>query len=136
VLHALTGEFVVCDNWHASMPGPIWPNRMFVHVASSSGLDHNPSIAEITEWETLAGFPFENGAIFEALQEKGITRRLYGGDDFPMVSALKDIHLDDISHYSQFAGDLSQATYPFSYVFIEPTTTWPMTIGMAPRNIL
>lgn len=121
VLHALAAEFVVFDNWHASMPGPTWPNRMFVHAASSSGLDHSPSIAEITEWETLAGFPFENGTIFDALQKRGITRRLYGGDDFPMVSALKGIHLDDIRHYSQFAGDLSQATYPFSYVFIEPS---------------
>ena len=29
VWHALATEFVVCDNWHASMPGPTWPNRMF-----------------------------------------------------------------------------------------------------------
>lgn len=121
VLHALATEFVVCDNWHASMPGPTWPNRMFVHAASSGGLDHSPSIAEIAEWETLDGFTFENGTIFDALQKKGITRRLYGGDDFPMVSALKGIHLDDIRHYSQFASDLSQATYPFAYVFIEPS---------------
>jgi phospholipase C len=121
VLHALAAEFVVCDNWHASMPGPTWPNRMFVHAASSSGLDHSPSIAEIAEWEALAGFSFENGTVFDALQKKGITRRLYGGDDFPMVSALKGIRLDDIRHYSQFASDLSQATYPFSYVFIEPS---------------
>lgn len=120
VLHALAAEFVVCDNWHASMPGPTWPNRMFVHAASSSGLDHSPSIAEITEWETLDGFSFKNGTIFDALQKNGITRRLYGGDDFPMVSALRGIHLEDIRHYSQFAGDLSQAGYPFSYVFIEP----------------
>jgi phospholipase C len=121
VLHALAAEFVVCDNWHASMPGSTWPNRMFVHAASSGGLDHSPSIAEIADWETLAGFSFKNGTIFDALQEKGLTRRLYGGDDFPMVSALKGIHLDDIRHYSQFAGDLRQATYPFSYVFIEPS---------------
>lgn len=121
VLHALAAEFVVCDNWHASMPGPTWPNRMFVHAASSSGLDHSPSIAEIAEWEALAGFSFANGTIFDALQKKGITRRLYGGDDFPMVSALKGIRLDDIRHYSQFAGDLSQAAYPFTYVFIEPS---------------
>jgi len=121
VLHALAAEFVVCDNWHASMPGPTWPNRMFVHAASSSGLDHSPSIAEIAEWEALAGFSFKNGTIFEALQKKGVTRRLYGGDDFPMVSALKGIRLDDIRHYSQFAGDIRQATYPFSYVFIEPS---------------
>jgi len=31
----LAREFLVCDNWHASMPGPTWPNRMFVHAASS-----------------------------------------------------------------------------------------------------
>jgi phospholipase C len=55
------------------------------------------------------------------LHKKGITRRLYGGDDFPMVSALKGIHLTDVRHYSQFAGDLKKSTYPFSYVFIEPS---------------
>jgi phospholipase C len=121
VLHALAAEFVVCDNWHASMPGPTWPNRMFVHAASSNGLDHSPSIAEIADWETLAGFSFENGTIFDAMQKKGVTRRLYGGDDFPMVSALKGIRLDDIRQYSQFASDLGQVTYAFSYVFIEPS---------------
>jgi phospholipase C len=107
VLHALAAEFVVCDDWHASMPGPTWPNRMFIHAASSSGLDHSPTIAEIADWEALAGFSFRNGTTFDALQKKDITRRLYGGDDFPMVSALKGIHLDDIRHYSQFAGDPS-----------------------------
>jgi phospholipase C len=61
---------------------------MFVHVASSGGLDHSPSIAEIATWETLAGFTFKNGTIFDALQKQGITRRLYGGDDFPIVAAL------------------------------------------------
>jgi phospholipase C len=38
VLNALAREFVVCDNWHASVPGPTWPNRIFVHAASSGGL--------------------------------------------------------------------------------------------------
>jgi phospholipase C len=121
VLHALAAEFVVCDNWHASMPGPTWPNRMFVHAASSNGLDHSPSMAEIAGWEALAGFSFPNGTIFDALEKEGIKHRLYGGDDFPMVSALKGIHLDDIRHYSQFAGDLQQSSFPFSYVFIEPS---------------
>ena len=38
-----------------------------------------------------------------------------------MVAALKGISLSDIRHYSNFAGDLSQATYPYSYVFLEPS---------------
>ena len=46
VLVALAQEFAVCDNWHASMPGPTWPNRMFIHAASSGGLDHSPTTGD------------------------------------------------------------------------------------------
>ena len=120
VLNALAREFVACDNWHASLPGPTWPNRMFVHGASSGGLDHSPATTEIVAWETVAGFPLPNGTIFDLLSRAGVTRRLYGGDDFPMVAALKGIHLDDIRHYSLFASDLAQPAYPYRYIFIEP----------------
>jgi len=120
VLNALAREFAVCDNWHASLPGPTWPNRMFVHAASSGGLDHSPSVAEIVEWETLSGFPLPKGTIFDRLNAAGIPRRLYGGDDFPMVAALKGVHLDDIRHYNQFAADLHQPGYADRYIFIEP----------------
>ena len=121
VLNALAAEFVICDHWHASIPGPTWPNRMFAHAASSGGLDHSPSVTEIAQWETVAGFQFPRGSIFDALKGKNIARRLYGGDDFPMVAALKGIGLGDIRHYSQFVGDLQEAAFPFSYVFIEPS---------------
>ena len=121
VLIALAQEFAVCDNWHASLPGPTWPNRMFVHAASSGGLDHSPTTEEIVEWETIGGFQFKAGSIFDALKKKGLSRRLYAGDDFPMVGALKGISLFDIRHYSNFASDLGQPAYPYSYVFIEPS---------------
>lgn len=121
VLMALAQEFAICDNWHASMPGPTWPNRMFVHAASSGGLDHSPTNQEIVGWETIGGFPFKAGSIFDALKRKGVSHRIYAGDDFPMVAALKGISLFDIHHYSDFAGDLAKAAYPYSYVFIEPS---------------
>jgi phospholipase C len=121
VLNALAREFAVCDNWHASLPGPTWPNRMFVHAASSGGLDHSPATAEIAEWETVSGFPFPNGSVFDRLSAMQIRRRLYGGDDFPMLAALKGIGLGDIRHYSLFAGDLQQPGYADRYVFIEPS---------------
>lgn len=120
VLNALAGEFAICDQWHASMPGPTWPNRMFVHAASSGGLDHSPTTAEIALWEMAAGFAFPNGDIFDRLSAKGLQRRLYAGDNFPMMAALKGIRLDDIRQYSHFAADL-QAPFPYSYVFIEPS---------------
>ena len=37
VINALAREFVVCDHWFSSMPGPTWPNRLFVHAATSGG---------------------------------------------------------------------------------------------------
>ena len=121
VLVALAQEFAVCDKWHASMPGPTWPNRMFVHAASSGGLDQSPTTEEIVEWETVGGFQLKEGSIFDALKRKGVSRRLYAGDDFPMVAALKGISLFDIRHYSNLASDLGLPTYPYSYVFIEPS---------------
>ncbi len=121
VLTALAEEFATCDNWHASMPGPTWPNRMFVHAGSSGGLDHSPTSQEIVEWETIGGFQFKAGTIFDALKKKGVSHRLYAGDDFPMVAALKGVSLFDIHHYSELAGDLSQDALPYGYVFIEPS---------------
>ncbi len=47
VIIALAQEFAVCDHWFSSMPGPTWPNRFFIHAASSAGLDHSPSTQTI-----------------------------------------------------------------------------------------
>lgn len=121
VLNALARHFVVCDNWHASMPGPTWPNRMFVHAASSCGLDHSPSVFEIARWEAVAGFRFKNGTIFDSLQQHNIRRRIYGGDDFPMVAALHGIGLGDVRHYDLFASDVAGLSYADRYIFIEPS---------------
>ena len=30
-LQGLAREFLICDNWFSSMPGPTWPNRFFIH---------------------------------------------------------------------------------------------------------
>jgi len=120
VLNALAREFAVCDRWYASMPGPTWPNRMFVHAASSGGLDHSPTTAEIALWETTAGFSFPNGDIFDRIRARGLERRLYAGDSFPMIAALKGIHLDDLRQYDRFASDL-QGPFPYNYIFIEPS---------------
>ena len=124
VLNALAQEFVVCDNWHASMPGPTWPNRFFAHAASSGGLDHSPSTGEILKWDAIDGFSFANGTIFDRLNNNNLKWRLYAGDDFPMVGALKGIgrrHRQHKVYYSDFASDVAQAEYPASYTFIEPS---------------
>ncbi|UQA60085.1 phospholipase C [Polyangium aurulentum] len=37
----LANEFAIADHYHASVPGPTWPNRMFLYGAGSFGAVHN-----------------------------------------------------------------------------------------------
>ncbi|MGA8161086.1 MAG: alkaline phosphatase family protein [Acidobacteriaceae bacterium] len=124
VMHQLASEFVVCDHWFASMPGPTWPNRFFIHGASSNGLDHSPSMADITLWEA-AGFSYPHGSIFDALQFHKMGWRLYRDDNGPMegrlpqACAIHNVHLWNVCNLSDFSADL-QKEYPWAYTFIEP----------------
>jgi phospholipase C len=121
VLFALAQEFAICDHWFSSLPGPTWPNRMFVHGASSGGLDHSPTTAEIVEWETLDGFAFPRGSLLQALAAKGKSYHVYSGDEFPMVAALKGVTLLDVHRVDDLVTDLKASSFPYSYVFIEPS---------------
>jgi phospholipase C len=121
VLNTLAGEFAVCDHWFSSIPGPTWPNRLFIHAATSSGLDHSPTTAEIVYWETLSGLTFAAGSVYDMMNRHNVTWRLYAGDDFPMVAALKGIQLTLVHPYRDFAGDIASADYGVSYTFIEPS---------------
>jgi phospholipase C len=121
VLNALAKDFAVCDNWHASIPGPTWPNRLFAFAASSAGLDHSPTSAEMLTWETIDGIDFKNGTIFDALGHKSANGwRIYSADDFPLVGALKGIDVLDIHGYDDFAGAVADPNYPWLYTWIEP----------------
>lgn len=122
VLNALATSFAVCDNWHASIPGPTWPNRLFAFAASSGGLDHSPSSDEMLTWETADGLAFANGTIFDSLK-KNFPKdawKIYSGDNFPIVAALKGITLFDFSRYEDFATAVAKPTYPWRYTWIEP----------------
>ncbi|HEX8393897.1 MAG TPA: alkaline phosphatase family protein [Longimicrobium sp.] len=139
VMYQLATQFALCDQWYSSIPGPTWPNRFFIHGASSSGLDHSPSSAQMGEWELPGeGFQYVNGSIYQALGNAGIPYRLYNdsgpgylslySDDpqngsaagaVPQVSSLSGVTLLDINSLQHFASDL-QGPYPYPYTFIEP----------------
>jgi phospholipase C len=141
VIGQLATEFAICDQWFSSLPGPTWPNRFFVHGASSSGLDDSPSNTQMGGWELPGdGFTYPNGSIYDALRGAGIPYRFYNdstgaplehslySDDpqkgsaigaVPQVSALRGVTLLDINSLRRFASDL-QGPYPYPYTFIEP----------------
>lgn len=125
-LYQLASNFAVCDHWFSSLPGPTWPNRFFLHGASSNGLDHSPSGSEIFEWEIFDGFRYPNGSIFDRMNQQGVTWRLYHDKNGPMegaisqVSAIHNIELWDVHDLTQFESDVQSPSYPYQYTFIEP----------------
>jgi phospholipase C len=130
-LYTLAKEFAVCDSWFASMPGPTFPNRCFALGASSGGLDHSPNNAILILWNITQGFSFQNGSIFDAINNapaaKGLSWRIYGGNMlFTLVHALQGIHITKINPYSRFAGDVANPNYGAQFTWIEPSYGNPL----------
>src|SRR5262245_18409582 len=125
VTTALAREFVVCDRWFSSMPGPTEPNRWFVHAGTAGFFDEGPSRREYAEAlsSPWSGIAFEQGTIFDRLDEAGLKWRIYGCDSFPNVALLKGVSRTfDIDDFDEdFASDVASPSYDAAYTFIEPS---------------
>lgn len=55
VHYALADRYTVCDRWFSSVMGPTWPNRFYLHMASSGGKKGNEAIVNspATIWSQL-----------------------------------------------------------------------------------
>jgi len=108
-LTALAQQFVLCDHWFASVPGPTWPNRFFVHAATSGG--HTDNALRLYEMRTL----------YENLSAANVGWRIYF-HDFPQSLAL-DHQLRYIGtnyeYITQYFADCEAGALP-AYSFIEP----------------
>lgn len=121
VLTTLAREFAVCDHWFSSLPGPTWPNRFFIHAASSAGLDDSPSALTILVHQTADGFEFPNGTIYDRLGDDWL---VFHGDEFPCVYSLKGMadhwRAGRFQPQRKFQDIVSAADFSARYVFIEP----------------
>jgi len=111
VLSTLALEFAVCTRWFCSVPGETWPNRNFMHAATSDG-----------ETNISPRFYFDH-TIFEVLSDHGKTWHIYHGDTpqtwaFP---ALWDLEVRHASWYplGDFAQHVAENRLPH-YSFLEP----------------
>jgi phospholipase C len=68
-LTTLASEFVTCDRWHSSVPGPTWLSRFFAHAATSDGVSFDN-----------AEHVYKMKTIFDLLFENGFTWNVYYGD--------------------------------------------------------
>ncbi|QEA39656.1 phosphoesterase [Pistricoccus aurantiacus] len=124
VITALAREFVVCDHWFSSMPGPTEPNRFFVHAATAGFFDNGPTKTEYAEAfsSPWSGIAFKGGTIFDRLDEAGVKWRIYSDDSFPNVALLKGVSRTfDIDEFEDFREDVASPSYDAAYTFIEPS---------------
>ncbi|MEV6397070.1 alkaline phosphatase family protein [Streptomyces sp. NPDC051907] len=120
VLAKLALEFCVCTRWFCSVPGETWPNRNFLHAATSDG-----EVGNEIRW-------FHNDTIFERLEQSAQLGdrkpwHIYH-DDIPQAWAFKNLwdsprrHANWF-HLSEFERHVEKGTLP-AYSFLEPNH-WP-----------
>jgi phospholipase C len=109
VLSALAKEYAVLVSWHSSVPGETWPNRNFVHAATSDGTTNN-----------RIAF-YENKTIFEQLDEAAQDWGIYH-DGLAQVWAFPALWSRDTDHFHETEDLLRQIRddqLP-AYAFVEP----------------
>jgi phospholipase C len=117
---SLARQFALFNYWYSSLPGPTWPNRFFVHAASSGGLVDSPETDQ-----TVIGYSFQNGTIYELLASGEKDWRIYH-DGLPQsagIDSLRAAYVDPFTtHFREmpnFKQDVADGNLP-EYTFIEP----------------
>jgi phospholipase C len=109
-LTTLASEFAVCDAWYSSMPGQTWPNRMFVHAATSDGNIDNKL------------YDYDIDTIYHRLGDASRSWKIYF-HDIPQALALKRLRVDALKErfrlFHEFLEDAQEGSLP-DYSFIEP----------------
>jgi phospholipase C len=117
VLSTLARAFAVCERWFGSVPGETWPNRNFMHAATSDGETNiDPRL-------------YTNKTIFEVLEEHGRDWHIYY-DDTPQVWAFVNLwddpdRLANWYEFPAFAEHVRAGSLP-AYSFIEPNHRPPV----------
>ncbi|MCU1294392.1 MAG: hypothetical protein JWP08_3242 [Bryobacterales bacterium] len=116
-LHALAQNYLICDHWFSSVPGPTWPNRFFVHSGTSLGHVDMPGGVFHPALHL-----YNQPTVYERLHEKNISWRIYYGDvpqSLLMTNQL-EFHLN-YRRMDSFKADAAGSVSDFpQYVFIEP----------------
>lgn len=111
VMKTLADEFVLCDRWFSSVPGQTWPNRFFMHAATSGGFVDN----------VFRDYKFKT--IYDNLAAAGYPWSIYFHDmpqTVTMASLRKKEYLTrNFKPMAQFHLDLRTGNLP-AYSFIEP----------------
>jgi phospholipase C len=140
VINGLAKAYAVCDSWYSSVPTQTFPNRSFVHAATSSGnvyntwggehfwdkgifINNTPTIYNLLEAANISWKIYHGGPLLlcNALYgQRHLWEFLVSPENrrfFPLQSGDYSSHPD--TQANQFLADVQAGTLP-AYTFIEP----------------
>jgi phospholipase C len=117
--HTLARSFAICDHWFSSVPGPTWPNRLFLLSGTSQGRVKMPESVLRSNLHL-----YNQDTIFDRLNEKQISWRVYHGD-FPLsLLFTHQLSPENLRWYDAMEEFFAKAAGPAaefpSFAFIEP----------------
>jgi phospholipase C len=105
---ALAQSYTVCDNWHAAILGPTFPNRMFIWAAQTDRL---------TDSVSLSNLP----TIFDALGKVNVSHRYYF-NNVPFLALWGFKYIFATALFSNFLSDAASGNLP-AVSFVDPNYT-------------
>jgi hypothetical protein len=93
-------------------------------AATSGGLDGSPSDLQTVIATGFEGYRFENGNIFDQLDQYCLPWRIYRGDDFPAAFLLSGMNLNELqgrlTGFDDFESEVNDTGFDKKFVWIEP----------------
>ncbi len=122
-LHRLAREFLICDHWYSSLPGPTWPNRFFALTGTSMGRVNMPEDGEHTV-DFQGWYQQDQSTLFDRLSEQGISWKIHFHDIPQTVCLMHQRSPENAARYfpiSEFYKDARgpEGEFP-AFCFIEP----------------
>ena len=133
----LASEFAIADHYHCSIPGPTWPNRMYLYAATSFGAVHND-------------FVTPGDTIFDNLEKREVDWKVYVSTTpgFAIfVDKYFELSKDEHGHFvpiAQYFTDAAAGKLP-AVAFVDPgiaheaydqNDEHPPAIAMVGENVL
>lgn len=131
VMNALADDFLLFDEFYASMPGPTWPNRVFFLCATSGGLTET-----VNPWyKGQTGVLFPQETIFDQITATGRKWKNYVNDtpwELFIGSVAKNP--ENVVLLTEFFDDAQKGTLP-DFSFINPRAGLNITSGLGSNDM-
>lgn len=118
-LHVLAQSYTICDRWFASVPGPTWANRFFVHSGTSKGYVRMPDGVFHPHLHT-----YDQETIYDQLTRAGKSWKIYHSgmaQSMTLTRLLLSTNASNFSSMNNFFNDAGGREEDFpAYSFIEP----------------